>query len=245
MLGLPGGCGDVERIEAAVRRQMDRLDAFALHPDTHKRQAVQEMMNRLATARGCLIDSRRRKAYDQSQGIRPGAAPPGPGLAKAPPSPTAASAGAAEQKPAAVIEAPLQISPRETLREFESRVKGHLQRWSLNPHEETLLMAEAALLGMDESKARAAIHRLGDAPVRRRRRSLRLKKWLLGVIAAETLVVLIMPTAREIVDKLNDYERIIRENPQLRDRAPAVIPAPPPTPAPAPAPAVPPRKRRR
>ncbi|MCE5277495.1 MAG: DnaJ domain-containing protein [Planctomycetaceae bacterium] len=252
LLGLPRGCGDAERIEAAVRRQMDRLDAYALHPDAQKRQSVQEMMNRLAQARGCLIDPRRRKAYDLAQGITPASAPPAPAIAKAPPSPTTAPATAAQPTPPA-IEAPLQISPRETLREFESRVRGHLQKWKLDPHEEMLLMAEAALLGMDETKARATIHRVGGVRTRRvRRGSWRLKKWLLGIIAAETLVVLAMPTARDISDRLDENEALRHENEQLTaeitrltGKPPAIAPVPPQKPAPAPAPARAPRKRHR
>ncbi len=266
LLGVPRGCGDVERIEAAVRRQMDRLDALALHPDAQKRQSVQEMMNRLAQARGCLIDARRRKAYDLAQGIVSVSAAPDNG--QKPTTPRAGSPATPEP------ETPAEGKAQDALKEFETRVRGHMQKWKLNTHEETLLLAEAALMGMDEPNARATIKRIGGSdsrppappaapaatkpalppkapiqaqppvappPIRKRRRW-RLKKWLLGIIAVETLVVLAMPTARDIVDKLNDYDRILRENPQLKNTAPVVAPAPP---QPQPAPALPPAPQRR
>ena len=54
LLGVERFCSDIDEIEKAVRRQMDRLDQYALHPDKAKRDACQDLMNDLAKAQKAL-----------------------------------------------------------------------------------------------------------------------------------------------------------------------------------------------
>ena len=59
LLGLPDSGNDETGIEDAAKRQMDRLDRFALSPDPDVRAHVQEMMNAVAQARNVLLEQHR------------------------------------------------------------------------------------------------------------------------------------------------------------------------------------------
>lgn len=79
LLGLGGGtgpphfydllrlelfCSHPERIEHAVRKQFRRVKPFEDHVDRAVREAVQDIMNRIATARVVLTDAEKKDAYD-------------------------------------------------------------------------------------------------------------------------------------------------------------------------------------
>lgn len=78
-LGLPDGprpphfyallelelfCSQPERIEDAVRKQFRRIKPYEDNPDREIREAIQDIMNRIATARVVLTDAERKDAYD-------------------------------------------------------------------------------------------------------------------------------------------------------------------------------------
>jgi hypothetical protein len=66
LLGLERFCSDASAIEQAVADRMELLDRYALHRDSARRSACQQMMNEVAQARIVLIDPQRRTAYDQT-----------------------------------------------------------------------------------------------------------------------------------------------------------------------------------
>lgn len=70
LLRLAPFCDDVELIEFAVQRQMERLDTHALHPDPAKREACQSLMNEVARARTTLVSEQRRAEYDRGLSAR-------------------------------------------------------------------------------------------------------------------------------------------------------------------------------
>jgi formylglycine-generating enzyme required for sulfatase activity len=79
LLGVPRYCDDADQIDAAVSRQLDRLDRHSLQPDTDRREACQRLMNEVAAAGVVLSDPGRRAAYAAdlaaARGDRPPAAP--------------------------------------------------------------------------------------------------------------------------------------------------------------------------
>lgn len=64
LLGLELFCAHPERIEHAVRKQFRRIKPFEEHPDRATREAIQDVMTRIAQAQGVLTDSDKRTAYD-------------------------------------------------------------------------------------------------------------------------------------------------------------------------------------
>ncbi|MEN6663397.1 MAG: NPCBM/NEW2 domain-containing protein, partial [Phycisphaerae bacterium] len=146
LLGIKPFCQDQDAIEQAVRRRMDKLDQYALHPDRAKRQSVQNMMNELAAARVALVNAEQKLRYDQTLAAALGVAAPAVAAA--------AKAGAA----AAPGEKPRDI--------FIRRLRSHLLKWAMDAHEERLLVAEAAAVGISESEALKIIRRI-DAEAER------------------------------------------------------------------------------
>ena len=65
LLGVKVFCRDQDIIERAARRQLTRLDEFALYPDRDTRDEVQDMMNEVARARVDLVNPKRCLAYDR------------------------------------------------------------------------------------------------------------------------------------------------------------------------------------
>ena len=65
LLGIDQFCIDVPTIERAIRRQMDSLDKYALHPDREMRQSQQRMINEVAKAGACLTKPQRKQVYDR------------------------------------------------------------------------------------------------------------------------------------------------------------------------------------
>ena len=64
LLGVPLWTNSPEQIEAATLRQLDKLKAYALHPDAARRRACHQLMDELAQARETLIDEEQRRSYD-------------------------------------------------------------------------------------------------------------------------------------------------------------------------------------
>jgi hypothetical protein len=64
LLRLELFCSHPERIEHAVRKQFRRIKPFQDHVDRSIREAVQDIMNRIATARVVLTDAAQKDAYD-------------------------------------------------------------------------------------------------------------------------------------------------------------------------------------
>jgi DnaJ-class molecular chaperone len=66
LLGLPRFCKDADRIERAAREALAKLDKYQLVPDRARQQMLQKMITEVAKARMCLVDPRRRAAYDKT-----------------------------------------------------------------------------------------------------------------------------------------------------------------------------------
>jgi hypothetical protein len=64
LLRLELFCSHPERIEHAVRKQFRRIKPFQDHVDHSIREAVQDIMNRIATAHVVLTDADKKDAYD-------------------------------------------------------------------------------------------------------------------------------------------------------------------------------------
>ena len=164
LLGIRRFCRDQDVIEKAVRVRMDKLDEYSLHPDIQKRQAVQNMMNELAAARMHLVKLESKREYNATLSRAVGVHPPvRPKVRKPPPQP--------RDKP------PRQI--------FTTRLRAHLRKWQLNPHEERLLVAEAAFVSIGRAKALRIIRRVdaeAGTVVRKRDRLITLELVLLVVV---------------------------------------------------------------
>ena len=55
LLGLPDGQWDEPTVDRAARRQLDKLDRYADHPDRRARDAAARLMNEVARARNALV----------------------------------------------------------------------------------------------------------------------------------------------------------------------------------------------
>jgi len=170
LLGVEVFCRDLDAIEQATRRQLTRLDDFALHPDRKTRDAVQNMMNEVARARVDLVNPQRRLDYDRQLAARLGAgaaAEPAPAVeAETPPAPPPQIQAPVEPElpPETAPEAAVESQPAAgkvgaAAARFERIVWKHLRKWKLNPHEQRLLLAEAAALGVSADDARTIIQR--------------------------------------------------------------------------------------
>ncbi|MCE5276865.1 MAG: NPCBM/NEW2 domain-containing protein [Planctomycetaceae bacterium] len=149
LLGVKPFCQDQDAIEQAVRRRMDKLDQYALHPDRAKRQAVQNMMNELAAARVRLVNPEQKLRYDQTLAAALGVSAP--------------ASSPAVAAPADAPDAKRSRKPRDI---FVRRLRSHLLKWSMDAHEERLLVAEAAAVGIGESEALKIIRHM-DAEAER------------------------------------------------------------------------------
>ena len=172
LLGVDVFCRDMDAIERGARRQLTRLDEFALYPDRDTRDAVQDMMNEVARARVDLVNPKRRPAYDRKLAQRLGVPLP------AEPAP-AVQAETTIAPPPIEPRSPTEIAPEATAElqpateevgsvaaQFEAGVWAHLQKWKLNAHEQRLLLAEAAALGVSSDEALRIIERMdGEAEI--------------------------------------------------------------------------------
>ena len=66
LLELELFCSRPERIQHASRKQFRRIKPFEDHPDKITREAIQDIMTRIATARIVLSDPVRKEEYDQA-----------------------------------------------------------------------------------------------------------------------------------------------------------------------------------
>ena len=64
LLGLEMFCSHHERINQAVRKQFRIIKPFQDHPERRSREAIQDIMNEIATARVVLVDPERKEDYD-------------------------------------------------------------------------------------------------------------------------------------------------------------------------------------
>jgi hypothetical protein len=146
LLGVELFCDDLDAIEAATRQRLTRLDQFALHPDRKTREAVQDMMNQVARARVDLVNPNRRPDYDRRLAEQLGV--PVPGQPETP-----------AEEPEEAVSQPVVEEVVTAAEQFEKVVWKHLRKWKLNAHEQRLLMAEAAALGVPEEEAIGIIQR--------------------------------------------------------------------------------------
>ena len=192
LLGVDVFCGDQDAIEQATRRQLTRLDEFSLYPDRDTRDAVQDMMNEVARARVDLVNPKRRLTYDQKLARRLGVAVP------AEPAP----ADEAETQIAPPPQAPAPVEPQpppkaapapavevvDVAAQFEKTVWAHLRKWKLNAHEQRLLLAEAAAMGVSGDEARRIIQRTDSkADVLAEKKH----KWQIGLVLALAAVAVV------------------------------------------------------
>jgi pSer/pThr/pTyr-binding forkhead associated (FHA) protein len=66
LLQLEVFCSEPERIKHAARKQFRRIKPFEDHPNRHMREAIQDIMTQIATARVVLCDPERKLEYDQA-----------------------------------------------------------------------------------------------------------------------------------------------------------------------------------
>jgi pSer/pThr/pTyr-binding forkhead associated (FHA) protein len=66
LLGLPLFTVEREQIESAARKQFRRIKPFQDHEDRDTREAVQDVMNRIASARVTLTDPNKKDSYDRT-----------------------------------------------------------------------------------------------------------------------------------------------------------------------------------
>ncbi len=64
LLQLELFCSHVERINLAVRRQFRLIKPYQDHPDRMTREAIQDVMNTITSARVVLTDPNRKESYD-------------------------------------------------------------------------------------------------------------------------------------------------------------------------------------
>ncbi len=176
LLGVECLCDDLDAIESAARRRMEKLDEYALHPDPRKRQAVQRMMNEVARARVCLVSPWRKRSYDIELAERLGLEPP---------------VSALPEVEAVLVEAEPQrrADPAE---EFAEKVRAHLLKWRLTRHEEIFLLAVAQSLGLDDEGARGIMHQVDAEAETAARATQRLWSWVIAGAASVGILALVL-----------------------------------------------------
>ncbi len=174
LLGLQVFCRDLDAIEAATRTQLTRLDEFAETGDINSRDAAQEIMDQIAGARGELVNSVLRLAYDRKLAAQLGVLAPAeipldaqakgqlqsqlrPRMRIEPDSPVSTDPSK-PKTPAAVHRSPKGVSGPAV--RFEGVVWEHLRRWNLDEHERRLLLSEAFQMGLPAAEALEIIQRM-------------------------------------------------------------------------------------
>ena len=66
LLQLELFCGEPERIRHAARKQFRRIKPFEDHPDRDMREAIQDIMTQIATARVVLCDPEQKQEHDRT-----------------------------------------------------------------------------------------------------------------------------------------------------------------------------------
>ncbi|MBT3202051.1 MAG: hypothetical protein HN350_19285, partial [Phycisphaerales bacterium] len=193
LLGVKVFCRDQDVIEQAARRQLTRLDEFALYPDRDTRDAVQDMMNEVARARVDLVNPKRRLAYDRKLAQKLGVATPPAVEAETSITPSSVSEAQVpiESEPPLQAAAAVAEEVVDVAAQFETRAWSHLQKWKLNAHEQRMLLAEAAALGVAADKALSIIARIdSEAEILAEKKHKRQMSLVLGLAAAAVVVVI-------------------------------------------------------
>jgi len=191
-------CRDLDAIEAAVRRQLTRLEEFSLHPDRDLRHAGQDIMNQVARARTELVNPVPRLMYDQKLAGEmnlpaPAEIPMDAGVARRPrpaPGRSPAAGGGRLRTPLPLHRRPKEDSDLNV--QFEAIVWEHMGRWRLNDQERRLLLAEAFALGLPAPDALKILDRMdAEAEVVVRQQAKVRTGWAVTLTAALGVLVLI------------------------------------------------------
>ena len=137
LLGIERFCSNADLIDTAAHRRLDLLDRYSLAGSRESRDACQEMMNEVARARVVLMNLQRREEYNRQLGGQ-----------------VAGESG----QPAQTVEEP----SREALDFYKDIVWAHLRKWRMDAHEERLLIAEGATLGINAETAVAIARRINS-----------------------------------------------------------------------------------
>ena len=137
LLGIERFCCDANLIDTAAHQRLDLLDQYSLAGSRESRDACQEMMNEVARARVVLMNPQRREEYNRQLGGQVAGEP---------------------ELPAEAVEEP----SREALDFYKEIVWAHLRKWRMDAHEERLLIAEAATLGINAETALAIARRINS-----------------------------------------------------------------------------------
>lgn len=78
LLGLEAFCEEIDVIDRAARREIDRLKRRELHRDADRRVAIQKLMGGIAGARAVLTDPSQKRRYDASLAQKIGLVPERP-----------------------------------------------------------------------------------------------------------------------------------------------------------------------
>jgi len=194
LLGIELFCDDLDAIEQATRRQLTRLDSVALHPDRKTREAVQNMMNEVARARVDLVNPNRRPDYDRQLAQQLGVVAPG----EPEPQPVELEETAPQPQPA--VEEVVDLAAQ-----FETVVWKHLRKWKLNAHEQRLLLAEAAALGVADDDALSIIERMDhEAEILAEKKHKLQIGITIGLSAAAVIGVILFAIFSQRTDSPND-----------------------------------------
>ncbi|MDP6543011.1 MAG: SUMF1/EgtB/PvdO family nonheme iron enzyme [Phycisphaerae bacterium] len=136
LLGIARFCDDTDLIDTAAHQRLDLLDRYSLAGSRQSRDTCQQMMNEVARARVVLMNTQRREEYNRQLAGQIIDEPP-----------------AAEE-----VEEPTQ----EALDSYKQIVWAHLGKWRMDAHEERLLIAEAATLGINAETAVAIARRINS-----------------------------------------------------------------------------------
>ncbi|MDP6634630.1 MAG: SUMF1/EgtB/PvdO family nonheme iron enzyme [Phycisphaerae bacterium] len=137
LLGIERFCSDADAIDTAAHERLDMLDIYSLAGSRDSREACQEMMNEVARARVVLMNPQRREEYNRKLSGQ-----------------TAAGAPQREVR--------IPTATREALDLYKQIVWAHLRKWRMDEHEERLLIAEAASLGIDSNTALTIARRINS-----------------------------------------------------------------------------------
>ncbi|MBL7219529.1 MAG: SUMF1/EgtB/PvdO family nonheme iron enzyme [Phycisphaerae bacterium] len=137
LLGIEPFCNDADVIDTAAHQRLDLLDRYSLAGSRESRDTCQEMMNEVARARVVLMNPDRREEYNRQLGGQVATEPELPDVDQAVPS-------------------------QEVLDFYKETVWAHLRKWQMDVHEERLLIAEAASLGINAETALIIARRINS-----------------------------------------------------------------------------------
>jgi len=197
LLGIQRFCDDADLIDTAAHQRLDLLDQYSLAGSRESRDACQEMMNEVARARVVLMNLHSREEYNRQLGGQVVAEPLTPG-------------GEAEEP------------SRESLDFYKGIVWAHLRKWQMDAHEERLLIADAATLGINAETAVAIARRINSqAEHLARRKQVRTAFGAIfaaSVILAGVVIFFVFPPYGD----RNPPERKVTRSDNVRSKPPAV-----------------------